>query len=107
MATKGNIYIDAGSTYSTGIKLLDGDGNPISISGYTANSQIRKDYSSLTAVNFVTNLTNGLLTLSLDANTSANMTPGRYVYDVKLVAPNGTSVRLVEGIVTVNPQVTT
>ena len=105
MAVKGNIYIDQGTTFSTNIELFDENDNPIDVAGYSAESQIRKHYSSLTAVNFTTSLSTGLLVLSLSANTSMNMKAGRYVYDAKLTAPDGSVIRLVEGLVTINPAV--
>jgi hypothetical protein len=42
----------------------------------------------------------------MNAVTSANVTPGRYVYDCELTSSSNVVSRLVEGIVTVTPQVT-
>jgi hypothetical protein len=44
--------------------------------------------------------------LSMNAATTGSITAGRYVYDVESVDASGTVIRLVEGIVTVTPQVT-
>jgi hypothetical protein len=49
---------------------------------------------------------NGIITLSLTANQTANMVGGRYVYDVELTDASNSISRIVEGIVTVTPQVT-
>ena len=46
MATKANIVIDQGTTFSTVINLADENGDAINLTGYSANSQIRKHYSS-------------------------------------------------------------
>jgi hypothetical protein len=40
------------------------------------------------------------------ANTS-NLTNGRALYDLLITAPNGTKTRVVEGIVTILPNITT
>ena len=44
--------------------------------------------------------------LSLSANVTGNLEAGRYVYDVVVHDAANTITRVVEGIVTVNPQVT-
>jgi hypothetical protein len=108
MATKSNLVIDQGSTFSTDLSLTDENGDPLALSGYTANSQIRKWYtSSSPAATFSTSINTeiGVITLSLTANQTSNLVSGRYVYDVEL--NDGAEVsRIVEGIVTVTPQVT-
>jgi hypothetical protein len=108
MATKSNLVIDQGSTYSVVLDLTDENGDIINLGGYTANSQIRKWYTSSTpAATFTTsiNASSGELQLSLTANQTSNLVAGRYVYDVEL-DNNGVISRIVEGIVTVTPQVT-
>lgn len=108
MATKANLVIDQGSTYSVNLDLTDENGDVIDLSGYTANSQIRKWYTSSTpAATFTTsiNAASGELTLSLTAIQTSNLVAGRYVYDVE-IDQNGVISRIVEGIVTVTPQVT-
>jgi len=107
MATKANLTIDQGSDYTTTITLTDGAGTPINISTYTGNGQIRKYYTSTTAVDFdITTADNGNITLSLDSNTTNNMIAGRYVYDVELTDISGNISRVLEGIVTIKPGVT-
>lgn len=73
-------------------------------------AQIRKSYYSSTATNFTTSITdpvNGVITLSMTAAVTANITPSRYVYDL-LLTNNSTNVktRIIEGIATVLPSVT-
>lgn len=108
MATKANLVIDQGSTFSTDLTLTDENGDPLSLSGYTANSQIRRWYTSTNAsATFTTsiNTTSAVITLSLTANQTSNLVSGRYVYDVEIGDGSEIS-RIVEGIVTVTPQVT-
>lgn len=108
MATKANLLIDQGATYSTSIDILDEDGLPINLTGYSGAAQLRKHYTSSNAVSFSVTLggADGTLTLSLTANATANITAGRYVYDVELTSNTGTVSRVLEGIVTVTPNVT-
>lgn len=107
MAIKANLVIDQGADYSTTVRLTDDDENVVSLTGYTASAQMRKTYTSSNAVNFTTTLgtTTGIVTLALSDTQTANLTPGRYVYDV-LLTRNGLTSRIVEGIVTVTPGVT-
>tara|TARA_R100001377_G_scaffold44329_1_gene25246 strand:+ start:1200 stop:1532 length:333 start_codon:yes stop_codon:yes gene_type:complete len=109
MATRSDMIIDQGSTFSTVVTVTDTDGSVVNLTGYTANSQIRKHATSsgATATFGISNGgTNGQLTLSLaHANTSA-ITAGRYVYDVEVTSGANVRSRVVEGIVTVTPEIT-
>lgn len=111
MATKANISIDQGSTFTTTLDLTDENDDPINLAGYTANAQIRRWYSSTNAAavftaNTGTNTAAGVLTLSLTANQTSNLEFGRYVYDVNVADASNTITRIVEGIVMVTPRVT-
>ena len=108
MATKANLVIDQGSTFSTDLTLKDENGDALNLSGYNANSQMRKWYTSTNATAvFTTSVseTTGVITLSLSANQTGSITAGRYVYDVEINDGSAVS-RVVEGIITVTPQVT-
>jgi hypothetical protein len=108
MAIKANLQIDQGADFSTEIDVLDDDGEVVNLTGYTGAAQMRKHYTSATAINFnvAVNESGGTVTISMTAAASANVTPGRYVYDCELTSSSNTVSRLVEGIVTVTPQVT-
>lgn len=108
MASKANIIIDQGTTFNTDLTLTDEYGDQLDLTGYTANSQMRKWYTSSNAAATFTatvNVQTAIVTLSLTSNQTSNIVSGRYVYDVEI--NNGTiTSRIVEGIVTVTPQVT-
>lgn len=106
MAQKANITIDQGSTFSSGIELLNDNDEAVDVTNYVSRGQIRKHYSSSNAVSFTTTLSNGSLIISLTANQTAAIVAGRYVYDIELVDPSNTVLRILEGIVTVTPEVT-
>lgn len=106
MATKANITIDQGTDFSTQIDLTDDNGNVLDLSGYTTKAQIRRWYTSSTAVNFTTLIHEGAIILALNA-AATNLLSGRYVYDVILKkTSDGTVTRIVEGSISVNPRVT-
>jgi len=108
MAIKGNIIIDQGSTFSTTVSVTDEDDLPINLTGYTANAQMRKHYSSVISYAFDTSIAanTGVITLAMSSNATNSLTAGRYVYDVEITTSGGSVSRLVEGIVTVTPGVT-
>ena len=106
MAAKINLALDQGSTFSAEITVLDENDTPVDFTGYTANSQMRKSYTSSNAYTFsVTGSNTGLITMAMNAATSNTVPFGRYVYDVE-VSTGTIKSRLIEGIIVVNPRVT-
>ena len=108
MATKANLTIDQGSTFNVTLDLTDENDTVIDLTGYSGVSQIRKTFTSLTGVSFAVAISAqyGTVTLSLTPAQTASLVAGRYVYDVELTSAGGTVSRIIEGIVTVTPQVT-
>lgn len=108
MATKVNIVIDQGTDFSTSISLTNNDGSQLDLTGITAASQIRKSFTSSNATAFSTALSNtaGTLTLSMNNAVTSTLSAGRYVYDVELTDASNVVTRILEGIVTVTPEVT-
>jgi hypothetical protein len=109
MATISNLFVDAGSDYSNIITVAGNNGQPLNLTGYSVASQMRKSYLSSTSYPFtatVYNATAGQVRLQLDAATSSTIWPGRYLYDVEITSPSGTRTRVVEGIVTLTPEIT-
>lgn len=106
MALKANITIDQGTDFSTSIDVTDDNGDPTDLSGFTGAAQMRKHYTSSNSFSFSVAVANGSVTLSMNSATTANITAGRYVYDCELTSGSNVVTRIVEGIVTVTPQVT-
>ena len=100
-----NLVIDQGSTFTQVISLTGSDDIAVNTDVYTARGQIRKHYLSNTSVSFTTALANGDFTLSLTSTQTANIVAGRYVYDVELIDSSNNVTRLMEGIVTITPEV--
>ena len=107
MATVQNITIDQGTTFSLTITLTNDDGTAKDLSSYTVSAQMRKSYYTSTYTAFTTakvDLT-GELTISLTAAQTSNIKAGRYVYDIEIES-SAETLRILEGIVTVTPEVT-
>lgn len=107
MAIKTNLVVDQGANFIYNVYLIDEDGNVFDISSYSANAQLRKTYTSSSYVTITADVTgaSGLIQLSMNAATTANLSSTRYVYDLELTSNNVVS-RILEGYVTVNPGVT-
>lgn len=113
MATVKNLVIDQGTTFSLDITVSDANGNEIDLAGYTLRAQLRKSYGATSYTAFTVtaddDTTTGILTISLTDTQTSALKAGRYVYDVEIVAPvaDGSIVtRVLEGIITVTPEVT-
>lgn len=122
MAIKSNLTIDQGSDFSATVDVLASNGQLFDLTGYTARSQIRKNFvtSTITA-NFICthNDAGGKITLELpnadvvDGTTvtqvgTNSIEPGRYLYDVEIVSNAATPVvtRVLEGTITVTGGIT-
>ena len=109
MASINNLFVDAGSTYSNIITVTASNGQPLNLTGYTVKSQMRKSYQSSTAYTFdasIFNTTGGKIRLQLTDEQSGAIPAGRWLYDVEITSSSGATTRVVEGIVTVTPQIT-
>jgi hypothetical protein len=104
-----NIVINQGADFSVKFDIeAAATGDSLNLVGYAASSQLRKTPSSSTAVAFaatVSNATEGEVKISLGSSETANIKPGRYVYDVTVTDPTET-IRLVEGSALVRAGVT-
>jgi len=54
----------------------------------------------------VTGNANGEITLSMTAANTANLTPGRQVFDLLITSSTSVKTRVVEGIIVISPGVT-
>lgn len=105
-----NLQIDTGVDFQHGFSLGDNDtGTYLNLTNYTATSQMRKWAGSSTAVSFASTVTDpeaGQIQISLGSTVTADIKPGRYVYDVNLEDSGGYKYKVVEGMVLVRAGVT-
>lgn len=103
------LTIEQGATFTTTVDVKDGAGAATNLTGYSGSAQLRKSYYSTTANNFtvaISDAANGTITVSMTAANTANLTPGRYVYDLLITSPTSVKTRVIEGIATIMPSVT-
>jgi len=110
MAQFVELELDQGTDFNFDLNLTNDDGVAINVANYAFTSSIRKSYySTSVSANLtvtVINAANGNVICALNAATTSNIKAGRYLFDVKQIDNVNITTRLVEGIITVNPQVT-
>lgn len=114
MAATANLRIDQGASFSTDVTVTNTDGTAFNLTGYTASAKMALGYTSTrTRTTFTTAIasdaTTGVITLSLSADQTNQLdAPARYVYDVEILKTSDSTItRVIEGIITVSPSVTT
>ncbi|MDY3551390.1 hypothetical protein R5W24_000466 [Gemmata sp. JC717] len=108
-----DITIEQGADFVRDFPVAAANGAPFDISGYRAALQVRAAPGAPTALVTLTSDNGGLALVSgrvraaIQEAVTADLSPGAYVYDLKLVSPAGFTSRWYEGACTVAPQVTT
>jgi hypothetical protein len=104
-----NLTIEQGVDYDVTFTVRNRNKTPLNLLGYSAESSIRKHYSSSTSYPFTITFVdraNGKLTLSMTDTLTSTLTEGRYVYDVVIINDStGIKKRVVMGSVLVSPGV--
>jgi hypothetical protein len=113
-AAKYNLTIEQGADLNLSMLLKNGDGSVMDLTNYTARMHIRRYVFEdeflleLTTGNgrIVFSLVTGTLTLRLTSAETAALTECHGVYDLELVHSSGNVIRLIEGAVSISPEVT-
>ena len=104
-----NFVLDQGATFPRQLTVKD-DGTVMNLTGYSVAAKMRSTHDSGTVVGTFTctisNATGGIITMSMTSTTTGGIEEGIYVYDLEMTSGGGTVTRLMEGTVTVNPEVT-
>jgi len=114
-AVYSNLYIEQGATFTAIVELVDGDGDPLDLGGYSVRSYFRKSYTSSTYHEFSCDVlspeVDGKIEISLTSAQTSNLKAGRYVYDIEVYTTDGYGdddvvYRVLEGQLEVSPEVT-
>ena len=87
-----------GTDFQITLELFDGDDDELFIENFNFYSGIKKMYSTSTLATFEHTLSNNDLILELSANTTVNLEPGKYEYDVLMKKQSGEISKVVEGL---------
>jgi hypothetical protein len=106
MSSQANIYIDQGTDFRLTVELFDDDNEDLPINAMTFYSDIRKLYSTKKAAEFEIQKNENDITLVLDSDTTIQLTPGKYQYDVLMRKPTGEISKIVNGLAIVISTIT-
>lgn len=111
-AAQYDITIEQGATWTLELVWKSG-GVPVPLAGYTARMQVRKSHSAAdallslsTGAGITLGPADGAIACVALAEQTAAINSRTGVYDLELVAPGGAVTRLLQGTVTIDPQVT-
>ena len=113
MTAIANLIIDQGANFSSDVTVKDANGNAFDLTGYTTEAKLAKGYSSTRTRTSMTSVigsdaASGVVALAMTAAQTAALDAERYVYDVEITETStGTVTRVIEGLITVRPNVTT
>lgn len=110
MTTRANLYVDQGADFAVVLDLFDAEGTDFSITNQQFKCEVRKVFSSSVAfepivtINTDDNDTNNL-NLIVTANTTIDIDPGKYQYDIIMIDGIQRS-KILEGLMFILPTVT-
>ena len=108
-----NCTIDQGADWYVTFVYKDSAGTAIDLTGYTAAMMVRDTYANSTTVLSLTSSSGititpltGTLQVRATATQTAAIAAGSYVYDLEITSAGSIKTRLVQGKITVSPEVT-
>ena len=105
MRVNEDLYTDQGCTFSHTIPVYGINDEPFNLTGYSARGQIRKNYTTTNFVAFTCTVQGSSVVISLTANQTRAMKPGRYLYDVEIYNASNNVIRIAQGIFEIDPSV--
>ena len=104
-----NFIVEQGATFNR-ILTVKENNSAMNLTGYSVASKMRSTHDSSTVVGTFTctisNASGGIITMSMTASATGAIEEGIYVYDLEVTSSGSTVTRLLQGEVTVNPEVT-
>lgn len=103
-----NLYVEAGATFERSLVYTNDDGSLFDLTDFTAELQVRETVSSAEAALTVEPVLDPLtatISWEFTATQTSTLTAPNYVYAMELYGPDGYVIRLLEGVVTVSPEV--
>lgn len=106
-----DLFLTQAANFSKTIVAKNDNGETMNLHGYTVASYAKRSYyTNRVTLDFTTTIldaSNGIVKLTASAGDTANVGPGRLVYDViAMSSALGDSQRILEGIIQVNPATT-
>ena len=109
MADKVNLYADQGTDFEIKFVISYSNNQLVDLTSYDVYGSLKKYYTSNNQINMTMekDVANSIIVAKIPSTVSSSL-DGRYVYDIKMVDTNisGKTTRVVEGIITITPEVT-
>ena len=106
-----NFTVEQGTTFIRSLSLQE-NGAAMNLTGYSVASQMRSTHDSSTVVGTFTcsiaSASGGTISMLMPASTTSAIEEGMYVYDIEIANSGGSGSikRILQGTVTVTPEVT-
>ena len=105
-----DLVIDQGSDFAIDLTITE-SGTAKNLTGYSGRAQMRSTHASSSATASFTvsvvNATAGTMKMEMSSSPTSGISAGRYVYDLEIhTSGDATVKRLIQGSVTINPEVT-
>ena len=104
-----NFTLEQGATFNR-ILTLQENSAAMNLSGYSVASKFRSTHDSGTVAGTFTctisDASNGKITMTMTNSTTSAIEEGMYVYDLEITNSAGTVTRVLQGSITVTPEVT-
>lgn len=106
-----NLVLNAGTDFNQTFTLEATETNSVlDLTNYTVASKMRKWAGSSSAISFVADIlspkSNGKISIGLTSGQTAELKPGRYIYDIVIIDNQNIKSKVVEGMVLVREGVT-
>lgn len=104
-----NLVINTHSDFSQNFFLGDESTNSLNLTNYQVASQMRKHASSSSFVGLgasIVNPSTGQIRVGLTSTQTGSIKPGRYLYDVVVTNPQGSVIKVIEGMILVREGIT-
>jgi hypothetical protein len=103
-----NFYVEAGASFSRSVTYTNDDGTLFDLSDYTAELQVRQTVTSATkALTIIPTIDDETATISwaFTPTQTSTLTAPSYVYAMELTKDDGSVIRLIQGSLTISPEV--
>ena len=104
-----NFIVEQGATFTRQLTVKENN-SVMDLTGYSVASKMRSTHDTSTVAGTftctVSNASGGIITVAMTSSVTAAIEEGIYVYDLEITSGAGIVTRLLQGQITVNPEVT-
>ena len=104
-----NISIPQGSDFEETFQSTESNGSASNLTGFTGEAKMKKHPGATSSTSFTVSITGGTgeVAIAMTSGVTEALSPGRYLYDVRLTSSTGAKSRLVEGMALVTAGIST